>query len=157
VFKKRAYDIKCPKGVPNGHVVILKGKGAFNRTFHTHQDLHVVFDYSGFSNKLRVDGRDVHIDLTVDLADLVYGFRRTLHLFNEQFLVETSGYIDPNVPHKLQAQGLPAMSGQGTGGDLYVHVIPHFPARLDARFKVPAATDDESPEKDESLQWSNVV
>jgi molecular chaperone DnaJ len=143
VFRKRAYDIKCPVGVPDGHVVQLKGKGAYARQFDCHQDLHVVFQYA-FTSRVRADGRDIHIDLPIDLADLMFGFKRVLHVYREQFLIETDGYIDPNMPHKLAGQGLPAMSGAGAPGDLFVHVRVTLPSALDARFesKLDTTTHD---------------
>jgi DnaJ-class molecular chaperone len=131
-FRKRAYDIRCLKGVPDKQNVQLKQKGGFCRVTGTNTDLNIVFRYTNFSEKLRVIERDVHIDLDITLSDLLYGFRRILKVYNEQYLIQTYGYIDPNVSHKLENEGLPAFNDAGRNGDLHVHLNVSFPAQFSA-------------------------
>jgi molecular chaperone DnaJ len=88
IYRRRGYEIKCPKGVPDGHETVMKGKGPYDAKAKSHADLILKFTYSNFSNKIRVDPvnkRDIHIDLTVELQEVLLGFKRIIRVYNEIF------------------------------------------------------------------------
>lgn len=149
VFRRRGYEIKCPKGVTNGHETIMKGKGPFDKASRTCADLVLAFRYSRFSERLRVDGQDVHLDLTVDLNELLRGFKRVLCIYNEQYEVHTDGYVDPSKPHPLRGQGLPAINGGGPSGDILLHLQVRYPASF-------CDGPEEQADKVNDVQWKLV-
>lgn len=148
IFRKRAYDIRCLKGVPHGQTVQLKQKGSFCKASGTYMDLNILFQYTNFSAKLRVEERDVHIDLDVSLEELLTGFRRILKVYNEEYLVETRGYIDPNVSHKLENEGLPSFNDIGRNGDLHLHLQVKFPTTLSLKHLAQAESNVACQEQD---------
>jgi molecular chaperone DnaJ len=155
VFRKRGYDIKCPKGVPDGHETTMQGKGPYDEALDVYADLILVFRHSAVSQRIRVEsGKDVHIDVHTELRELFLGFKRILHVYNEQYNLSTSGYVDPGKPLILVGQGLPCFTDPSPG-DLYVHLKVSFPESL-APYRVQwsDSDDDKAEATTSSFSWS---
>jgi molecular chaperone DnaJ len=152
VFRKRAYEIRVPQGVPNAHVVLMKAKGGYDPNTNRFRDLRLRFTYAAFSQLLRVVKRDVHIDVEVDVTDLMRGFKRLLQVFRETYMVQTHGYVDVNIPHRLVGEGLPSCNTPDVTGDLVLHFKVTFPPRLPENFTASAPPVGTSANKDD-VQW----
>ena len=152
VYKKRSYDIKCPAGVPDGYENRMKGKGPYDVHAKSYADLVLVFGYN-FSERIRIDNqRDIHIDLDVDLNELLYGFQRIISVYREHFSLKTTGYVDPGSALVLKEQGLPRINRNGASGDMFVHLRVSFPEMWNHNDD----NEDKAGQASE-FEWTNVT
>lgn len=128
IYRKRAYDIKCPSGIPDGHTTIMRQKGPYNTIKRLNSDLLICFTYGNFSDKLTIkNNRDVHIKLPVTLTEALFGFRRVIQVYREQYELKKVGYTDPKKQLCIHGQGLPSLSAAGKSGDIFISIIVEFP------------------------------
>lgn len=126
-YSKRSYDIRCPKGVPNRFRHIMRAKGAYDNNAKMCADLIFVFTYDNFSDRIKVNGKDVHVEMGVDLSEVLSGFKRVLVLYNEKYIVKSEGYADPSKEHRIPGEGLPGAKEDETPGDLVIRLQVKYP------------------------------
>lgn len=121
VYRKRSFVIKCPKGVDNGFRHVVTNKGAYDTTSRSYADLVFVFTYDSFSDRIKIAGRDVHVDMEIELSELLGGFKRSMSLYDETYVIESAGYLNPSKEHRIFGEGLPGPV-DNSSGDLVVHL-----------------------------------
>ncbi len=109
----RKLSIKLPRYVEDGQTIRLKGQGDQGG------DALVKLKIRPHP-RFRVDGRDVHVDLFVDLADAVHGGKVPLDTLTGRIAVKVPAWSSSDKVLRLKGRGLPhKASGEG---DLYVHI-----------------------------------
>jgi molecular chaperone DnaJ len=114
-YYKRTFDIKLPKGIPDGHQFRLQGKGSYNVKEKQNGDLILIFKYS-IEPQFQVDSNgDVFTELTLSLPDLFCGFKKELSIYNKQLQVFSKQYFDYNIPKVIPNFGLPHFKKPNNG------------------------------------------
>ncbi len=72
------------------------------------------------STRFKLEGRDVHVDLPVELADAVLGGKAEVDTLNGRIAVKVPAWSSSDKVLRLKGKGLPLKAGGH--GDLYVHV-----------------------------------
>lgn len=119
-YYRKAFDLKIPKGVPNNHHFVLEGKGGYNQQAKRHNNLTLVFKHvidPGF----RVDEHgNVHMDVNIKMEDQFCGFTHPFKLYDKQYTLVSTRYMNPDKPRHVKDLGFPAFK-KGKHADLVVH------------------------------------
>ena len=109
----RKLAVKLPTYVEDGQTIRLKGQG------ENGGDAHVKLRIRPHP-RYRIEGRDLHADLFVDLKDAVLGAKLPVETVKGRIAVAVPAWSGSDKVLRLKERGLPLKEG-GTG-DLYVHV-----------------------------------
>jgi DnaJ-class molecular chaperone len=109
----RKLAVKLPRYVEDGQTIRLKGQGEQGGDALVKLRLRSHPRY-------RVDGRDLHADLFVDLRDAVVGAKVPVETVKGKLAVAVPPWSGSDKVLRLKGRGLPEKTGGD--GDLYVHV-----------------------------------
>lgn len=127
--KQKSVDVKIPKGIPDGHVHRLLGKGSYNQETTLHDDVRVVFKYVYNKKFISVhDDNDVSVTLDVRLDEVLTGFSKTLRLYDEHVRFVSKSYVDPTEIIVIPERGLPVYKAN-KNGNLYVSFNVSYPSK----------------------------
>jgi len=128
----RKIAVKLPKGVEDGQTIRLKGQGEASPLGGKPGDALVKIRLRK-SDRYRVEGRDLHSDLPVDLADAVLGAKVAAETPSGKVAVTVPPWSSSDKVLRLKGRGLPDKAGGH--GDLYVHVRVMLPEKGDAELE----------------------
>ncbi|WP_127596400.1 DnaJ C-terminal domain-containing protein [Nitratireductor alexandrii] len=109
----RKLAIKLPRFVEDGQTIRLKGQGEHGG------DALVTLRFKPHP-RYRLEGRNLHVDLYVDLADAVLGAKVPVETVKGRIAVTVPPWSGSDKVLRLKGRGLPQKSGGE--GDLLVHV-----------------------------------
>lgn len=119
----RNLEVKIPAGVDNGSRVHISPDGAPGSDFYL---VVTVWDHPRFKR----EGLDLHTEVELPLDDAVLGTEILAPTLTGQVALT----VPPNTPNerrfRLSGKGMPALSGSGHHGDLYVAVKVRVPTNL---------------------------
>jgi DnaJ-class molecular chaperone len=128
----RKIAVKLPKGVEDGQTIRLKGQGEPSPFGGKPGDALVKIRFRRTS-RYRIEGRDLHSDLPVELRDAVLGAKVTAETPSGKVAVAIPPWSSSDKVLRLKGRGLPhKTSGDG---DLYVHVRVMLPENGDAELE----------------------
>ncbi|RUT96430.1 J domain-containing protein, partial [Mesorhizobium sp. USDA-HM6] len=113
----RKMVVKLPAYVEDGQTIRLKGQGEQgpgqpgDALVKIHIRRHP---------RYRIEGRDLHVDLPVDLADAVLGAKVAVETPTGKLAVNVPAWSSSDKVLRLKGRGLPEKAGGH--GDLYAHV-----------------------------------
>lgn len=123
--------IKLPRYVEDGQTIRLKGQGE-PLVGGTPGDALVTIRFKPHP-RIRLEGRDAHVDLPVDLADAVLGGKAEVETPDGRIAVKIPAWSSSDRVLRLKGKGLPLKT---TGrGDLYVHVRIMLPEGGDSELE----------------------
>ena len=123
----RKMAVKLPAYVEDGQTIRLKGQGEQgpgqpgDALVKIHIRRHP---------RYRIEGRDLHVDLPVDLADAVLGAKVAVDTPTGKLAVNVPAWSSSDKVLRLKGRGLPEKAGGH--GDLYAHVRLMLPEGGDA-------------------------
>ncbi|TPK95828.1 MULTISPECIES: J domain-containing protein [unclassified Mesorhizobium] len=123
----RKVAVKLPAYVEDGQTIRLKGQGEQgpgqpgDALVKIHIRRHA---------RYRIEGRDLHVDLPVDLADAVLGAKVAVETPTGKLAVNVPAWSSSDKVLRLKGRGLPEKAGGH--GDLYAHVRLMLPEGGDA-------------------------
>ena len=119
----RTLEVKIPPGVSQGSRVHIASGGDEGGDFYLKVS---VFEHARF----RREGRDLYTDVDLDVDDAVLG----AEILAPTLTGKVALTVPPNTPNerrfRLSGLGMPALSGGGNRGDLYVTVKLSIPSDL---------------------------
>ncbi|RWL82649.1 MAG: J domain-containing protein [Mesorhizobium sp.] len=126
----RKVAVKLPAYVEDGQTIRLKGQGEQgpgqpgDALVKIHIRRHP---------RYRIEGRDLHVDLPVDLADAVLGAKVAVETPTGKLAVNVPAWSSSDKVLRLKGRGLPEKAGGH--GDLYAHVRLMLPEGRDAELE----------------------
>lgn len=126
----RKLAVKLPHYVEDGQTIRLKGQGEAGPGGAGDALVKIRFRRHP---RYTVDGRDLHVDLPVPLADAVLGNKLPVETPSGKLAVNVPAWSSSDKVLRLRGKGLPEKAGGH--GDLYVHVrimLPETDAELEA-------------------------
>ncbi|MEI9404265.1 J domain-containing protein [Mesorhizobium sp. B4-1-3] len=126
----RKVAVKLPAYVEDGQTIRLKGQGEQgpgqpgDALVKIHIRRHP---------RYRIEGRDLHVDLPVDLADAVLGAKVAVETPTGKLAVNVPAWSSSDKVLRLKGRGLPEKAGGH--GDLYAHVRLMLPEGGDAELE----------------------
>ena len=126
----RKVAVKLPAYVEDGQTIRLKGQGEQgpgqpgDALVKIHIRRHP---------RYRIEGRDLHVDLPVDLADAVLGAKVAVETPTGKLAVNVPPWSSSDKVLRLKGRGLPEKAGGH--GDLYAHVRLMLPEGGDAELE----------------------
>lgn len=134
----RRIAVKLPSYVEDGQVIRLKGQGE-QTPFGERGDALVTLRLRRHP-RYRVEGRDLHVDLPVELRDAVLGAKVAVETPTGRLAVTVPAWTSSGRTLRVKGRGLPHRAGGH--GDLYAHVQIMLPeggdAALEALFRQSA-------------------
>ncbi|MBN9037144.1 MAG: J domain-containing protein [Rhizobiales bacterium] len=131
----RKIAVKLPAYVEDGQTIRLKGQGAQSPFGGEPGDALVKIRFAPHP-RYRVEGRDLRVDLPVDLADAVLGAKVAVETPTGKVAVSVPAWSSSGRALRLKGRGLPLKGGGH--GDLYAEVqvtLPKDDAELEALMK----------------------
>ncbi len=128
----RKIAVKLPAYVEDGQTIRLKGQGQVSPFTGARGDALVKIRFASHP-KYRVEGRDLHTDVPVELADAVLGGKVTVETPTGKVALAVPAWSSSGRAMRLKGRGLPLKTGGH--GDLYAHVevmLPKEDAELEA-------------------------
>ncbi|CDX42147.1 Heat shock protein DnaJ [Mesorhizobium sp. SOD10] len=126
----RKVAVKLPAYVEDGQTIRLKGQGEQgpgqpgDALVKIHIRRHP---------RYRIEGRDLHVDLPVDLADAVLGAKVAVETPTGKLAVNVPAWSSSDKVLRIKGRGLPEKAGGH--GDLYAHVRLMLPEGGDAELE----------------------
>lgn len=125
VYNKRSFELKIPKGIPNGHEIRMEDKGAYDERIKKNKDMLFRFRWEvGFPYEIESDGT-VRYNYHIPLEDLLAGFEKTIKIYNEDVLLKSDHYINPNNQVVVQGMGIFNMK-KNKHMDLMIKLTPIY-------------------------------
>ncbi len=129
----RKIAVKLPAYLEDGQTIRLKGQGAHGPGGSGDALVRIVFRRHP---RYRVDGRDLHVDQPVPLADAVLGAKLAVETPTGRVAITVPAWSSSDKVLRLKGRGLPVKTGGHA--DLYVHLrlmLPEHSEELEALAK----------------------
>ncbi len=115
-FKKRAFELKLPKGYAEQHELHMEKKGAYDVGTGENNDIFFKFEYDIPENyKIDKESGDVEYQHNITIDDLLGGFELPITIFNERFVFVSDGYFNPNNKTVITGKGVYIPKNNKTG------------------------------------------
>jgi curved DNA-binding protein len=132
--------VKIPPGVTDGSQIRLAGQGGPGSHGGPSGDLFLEVKIQEHPH-VRVDGKDLHVDLPVTIPEAVNGAEVRLPTFEGPVSLRVPKGAQNGTRLRLRGKGLPDLKG-GARGDLYATVQLVLPPESDALRKAARALED---------------
>jgi curved DNA-binding protein len=135
----RTLRVKIPAGVSEGSQIRLAGQGGRGSHGGAAGDLFLEVKIREHPH-VRVEGKDLHVDLPVTIPEAVNGAEVRLPTFEGPVSLRVPRGAQSGTRLRLRGKGLPDLKG-GPRGDLYAHVQLVLPRESDALRKATHALE----------------
>lgn len=126
-YYSRSFSLKIPQGVPNKHIYKMEGKGSYDKTNNTYNDIIIVFHHLVEPNfKIDYSNNNVLMDMNITLEELFCGFTRKIQIYGGEVIIHSDRYFDPSKPKHIKNKGIPYFKKR-EGGDLVIQFNVHYP------------------------------
>jgi DnaJ family protein A protein 2 len=122
IYSKKHFELKLPKGIPNGYEVILENKGGYNIQLKTHNDIRFKFLHDIKDPYVLENNMTVRMKVPITLEELLVGFNKQIALYDEQTTLESHHYFDPSKPLIISGKGVYDMKAE-TQRDLLIEFV----------------------------------
>jgi DnaJ-class molecular chaperone len=127
----RRFDVTIPRGIKEGQRIRLAGQGSRGSGGGPNGDLLLEARIASDPNFER-KGDDVHVDLSVQIYDLVLGAEVPVPTLTGDVTVTIPPGTQNNKMLRLTGKGMPKVKGGGYG-DEYVRLVGQLPTHLSER------------------------
>jgi curved DNA-binding protein len=135
----KTFRVKIPAGVSDGSQIRLAGQGGPGAHGGPSGDLFLEVKIRQHPH-VRVDGKDLHVDLPVTIPEAVNGAEVRLPTFEGPVSLRVPKGAQNGTRLRLRGKGLPDLKG-GPRGDLYATVQLVLPPESDALRKAARALE----------------
>lgn len=105
VFKKKMYELKIPKGIPNNYKEVKKGMGGYVLEKNGYKDIVYKFVYD-IHDPYKLDSyNNVFIKIHISLEELLCGFKKDIKLYDENYIIWSENYFNPTTPIIINEMG----------------------------------------------------
>ena len=125
---RRNVDVTIPAGVETGNRMQLSGQGEVGPGGGPAGDLYVEIIVTE-DDYLSRDGDDLHLSVSIPMADAVLGTNVTIETLDGSETVEIKGGTQPGSVLPIRGKGMTKLRGGGRG-NLYIHVGIDIPTKL---------------------------
>lgn len=130
VEEKEIVEVNIPKGVDEGMVINVPGKGNAGRRGGVNGDLQVIIEVKEHSDFIRQDQNLIY-NLLLDIPTAILGGEVEVPTLDGRAKIKIPAGTQAGKVLKLRGKGLPAVQGYGYGvGDLIVHISLFTPETL---------------------------
>lgn len=119
VYTKKVFELKVPKGIPVNHEIHMPEKGAYEERIKKNKDLVFKFRYD-IKPPYTLEDLDVIYTLSLPIEDLLTGFEKNITLYNEEYLLKSEKYFNPNNSHIIDGMGLQNIKRPNKQGNLII-------------------------------------
>lgn len=130
VEEKEIVEVNIPKGVDEGMIINVPGKGNAGRRGGVNGDLQVIIEVKEHPDFIRQD-QNIIYNLLLDIPTAILGGEVEVPTLDGRAKIKIPAGTQAGKVLKLRGKGLPAVQGYGYGvGDLIVHISLFTPETL---------------------------
>lgn len=122
VYSKRNFELKLPKGIPNGYELKMDGKGAYDERTKRYKDIVFKFKYAVEAPYELLDDCNVQYTLNVGIEDVLGGFEKKVVFYNDEHVIKADVYVNPAKKIVLHGLGLPNIK-KNKNGDMILKLV----------------------------------
>lgn len=105
IYKKKVYELRIPKGIPNNYKEVKKGMGGYILEKKRYKDMIYKFVYD-IPDPYKIDiYNNVYITHHISLEELLCGFKKEIKLYDEDYTLISDKYFNPTDPVKINNMG----------------------------------------------------
>ncbi len=125
-YYNKSFDLKIPPGLPNKYTYKLEGKGTYIQSSRKNTDIVLVFvhDIDQFYS-IDYKNNDVSVNVAITLEELLCGFKKPIRLYNDNVVIKSEYYFNPDKVLTVKGKGLPLFK-QKRNGDLHIQFKVKF-------------------------------
>lgn len=120
VYNKKVFDLKLPKGIPDGHEVRMPGRGGYNPATKGPKDMVFKFKHSIVPPYSFDAHGNVLYTVPITIEELVGGFSKTVKLYRDDTTLTSDRYFNPDRPVVLKGRGVHSLQ---TGEPTDLHLV----------------------------------
>jgi molecular chaperone DnaJ len=120
VYNKKVFDLRLPKGIPNGHEVRMPGRGGYNVATKGTKDMVFKFKHDIQAPYSLDPHGNVLYEVPITIEELVGGFNKTVKLYRDDTTLASDRYFNPERPIVLKGKGIHSMQ---TGEPTDMHLV----------------------------------
>jgi DnaJ-class molecular chaperone len=107
----------------------MDGKGSFDQNTETYNDIIIIFTHV-VPKEFEVDyaNNNVTTEMDISLEELLCGFKKSIHIYDEHIDIQSDCYFDPSKPKRIPNKGFPQFKKKDSGGDLFVKFNIKYPS-----------------------------
>jgi molecular chaperone DnaJ len=126
-YYNRSFDLKIPAGVPHRYMHRMEGKGSIDIQRNVYNDIMLVFIHK-LDKQFEIDYNTNNVTTTVeiDLEELLCGFVKDLHIYDEKVTIGSDKYFNPTKQTIIKGKGLPFFKRK-EHGDLIIRYNVKYP------------------------------
>ncbi len=143
VKKNQTIEIEIPKGVKNGSILNLKGKGNYNPRKKSFGDIYFIVELSEHSF-FKLANVDVHVYIPLTFKQMILGCEISVPTLYGDVVLQIPPETQNESIFKLINLGLPESPNSKIKGDMYVHVVVDFPRGISDEIKEKLKSIDDS-------------
>jgi molecular chaperone DnaJ len=126
VYTKKAFELKIPKGIPNNHEIHMPEKGAFDERTKKNKDILFRFRYDIKAPYTIDNDGNVTYTLNIPFEDILTGFDRKITLYNDEYVLKSDKYFNPNNSHRIPGLGIPNIKRGNKHGDMIIKFVVEY-------------------------------
>lgn len=123
----RSFNLKIPQGIPHKHIHKMDGKGSYDQATNTYNDIIIIFNHViPQEYKIDYNTNNVNMKMKITLEELLCGFKKSIHIYDEKIEIQSECYFDPSKQKKIPNKGIPFFKKK-EGGDLCISFEIEYP------------------------------
>ena len=119
MYKKKSFELKVPKGVPNGYEVRMERKGSYNMENKTNNDIVFKIKYNIESPYHIDEHMNVIYLIKIGIEDLLGGFTKQIKLYKDTYTLVSDRYFNPSNAIVMKEKGIWNIK-KGRHSDLFI-------------------------------------
>lgn len=96
VYTKKQFELKIPKGIPDNFEIRMEEKGAYEERIKKNKDILFKFKHNVHKPYELDQEGNVTYTLNIPIEDILAGFEKKITIYNEDHLIKSTHYINPN-------------------------------------------------------------
>lgn len=106
VYNKKIFELKLPKGVPNGHEVKMEKKGSYDEGSKQNKDIIFKFKYNIKDPYILDDHMNVIYNINITIDELLAGFNKKIKLYKDDVVLKSERYFNPTKSIVVKGKGI---------------------------------------------------
>ena len=124
-YAKKLFELKIPRGIPDGHEVKMEKKGSYDEETGKYNDMVFRFKYVIESPYSLDNNMNVHYEIAITIEELLTGFVKRIKLYNDDFVIKSDRYFNPSAEKIKKGFGIFDMR-KNKSADLYFKFFVEF-------------------------------
>jgi len=143
IKKNQTIEIEIPKGIRDGSILNLRGKGNYNVRKRVFEDIHLIVEIAEH-DFFKLASTDIHVYIPLTFKQMILGCEMSIPTLYGDVLLQVPPETQNEAIFKLSKLGLPESPNSSIKGDMFVHIVVDFPRGISDEIKEKIRSIDDS-------------